>query len=79
MENLTKLAQDIKATAAALSEGNWTGLTVLRTITAEETGLDYDLEMLYFQLKDQSGVLYWVSEDEMDEMLDTDMQAILSA
>lgn len=78
MNPMTKLAQDLKATATAIAAGmsaKWTGASLLRTITAEETGLDYDLELLYFQMDlDGKGDHIWVSEDEMDELEDADMK-----
>lgn len=80
MESMTKLAQDIKATATALEaeqNSKWTGATILRTVSATETGLDYDVEILYFRLKDSEGAVYWVSEDDLDELTDEDMLSYL--
>lgn len=66
-----------KAVAATLEEEHgvtWTGETKLITIVAEETGLDNDIEHLYFRMKESGGDTYWVDEYGMDELTDEDMQ-----
>lgn len=78
--SLTKLAQDLKATGNALAyerSARFTGATVLRTVTADESGLGYDLEMLYFQVEVMPGDNVWVSEDDLDELEDEDMKQYL--
>lgn len=78
MNPISKLAQDLKSTATAIAAGmsaKWTGATFLRTVSSEETGLDYDVELMYFQMDlDGKGDLIWVSEDELDELEDADMK-----
>lgn len=81
MNTTSDLAKTLKSTAAAIAAGmsaKWTGATYLRTVSAEETGLDYDVELLYFQMDlDGKGDLIWVSEDELDELEDADMKEYL--
>lgn len=76
--NTSALVEALKAAAAAIvseqAGSTWNGATVLRTVTAEETGLEADLELLYFRITDTSGAVYWVDESGMDELTDEDMK-----
>lgn len=78
MSNISNAAKATKAAALAVAaerSAKWTGLMVLRTISAEELGDGQDLELMYFQLDmDGRGDLLWASEDGMDELEDEDMK-----
>lgn len=76
--NTSALVEALKTAADAVAVGHapgttWTGSTVLRTVTAEETGLEGDIELLYFQVK-TGDETYWVDESGMDELTDEDMK-----
>lgn len=73
----SNLVKAIKAAAATITDeqgGTWTGATITRTVTAEETGFDTDIELLYFRIQDTSGAVYWVDESNLDELTDEDMK-----
>lgn len=75
--NTSALVEALNAAAASIigeQGGTWTGATVLRTVTAEETGLEADVEILYFRIQDTSGAVYWVDESNLDELTDEDMK-----
>lgn len=81
MFNTSAIVEALQAAAASITDeqgSTWTGATAALTIPAEEVGTEQDVTILYFQLKDTSGAVYWVDESGMDELTNADMQDRLS-
>lgn len=81
--NMLEAIATMKDRGERLAEGSgatWTGVTALRTVSAEDAGTDNDMELLYFQLATSGGGgdIYWVDASGMDELSDEDMQEYLS-
>lgn len=82
MFETSALVKALNAAGTSVAEehgSTWTGATFLRTTPAEETGLDNDIDIVYFQLQNSGGGadVYWVDENGLDEMSDEDVQAQL--
>lgn len=78
--NTSAIVAALTAAANSIIDGGndiWTGATCLRTVLAEDLGTDQDMELLYFQLKDTDGALFWIDESGLDELSDSDMQDYL--
>lgn len=77
MFSTSAIVEALQDSAAGLTEGTgntWTGRTATITILAEDAGTENDLELLYFQVKDSDGAVYWVDEHGVDDMTDSEMQ-----